>query len=141
LSAFRFQPAKSFRDLFSWSFTMQDFQDLRVWQKSHQVTLAVYEATRTYPREEIFGLTSQTRRAAGSIPANISEGCGRGSDPDFKRFLHVAMGSACELQYHLILGRDLKFLEQPLWQSLTERLIEVKRMLSGLIQTVEGKER
>jgi four helix bundle protein len=117
---------------------MQDFQNLNVWQKSHQVTLAIYAVTREYPREEMFGLTSQTRRAASSIPTNIAEGCGRGSDPDFKRFLHVAMGSACELQYHLILGRDLTYLQQSAWQSLTNQLTEVKRMLSALIQAVDG---
>jgi four helix bundle protein len=85
----------------------------------------------------MFGLTSQSRRAASSIPANIAEGCGRGSDSDFKRFLHVAMGSACELEYHLLLGRDLKFLEPASWIKLGEQLGEVKRMLAALIQTLE----
>lgn len=117
---------------------MQNFHDLKVWQKSHQLTLAVYQATKGFPREEMFGLTSQARRAASSVPANIAEGCGRGSDPDFKRFLHVAMGSACELQYHLLLSRDLEYLKCDDWNTLDQQSAEVKRMLSSLIQVVDG---
>ena len=83
---------------------MKDFRDLNVWKKAHALTLAAYKVSRSFPKEELFTLTSQMRRAAGSISANIAEGCGRGSDPEFSRFLQVAMGSASELEYHLLLG-------------------------------------
>ena len=86
---------------------MQDFRDLKVWQKSHQLTLEVYRSTATFPREELYGLTSQIRRASSSIPANIAEGCGRNSPNELRRFLEIAMGAASELEYHLLLARDL----------------------------------
>jgi four helix bundle protein len=118
---------------------MKDFRDLKVWEKSHQVTLSVYRATRTYPKEEVYGLTSQTRRAAASIPANIAEGCGRGSDADFASFLQMAMGSAGELEYHLLLARDLEILAGAIYTEIIPSVIEVKRMLAALIATVAGK--
>jgi len=77
------------------------FRDLKVWEKAHQLTLQVYKATAPFPKEEMYGLTSQIRRAAASIPANIAEGCGRSSDAELGRFLQIAMGSASELEYHL----------------------------------------
>ena len=88
---------------------MQDFRDLKVWQKAHNVVLAVYRASAEFPAAERFGLTSQLRRAAVSIPANIAEGCVRSSDADFARFLHISLGSASEVDYYLLLARDLKF--------------------------------
>ncbi len=90
---------------------MQDFHTLKVWEKAHQLTLDVYHATVAFPKEEIYGLTSQIRRASSSIAANIAEGCGRGSNAEFRQFLQVAMGSACELEYHLLLARDLHYLD------------------------------
>jgi four helix bundle protein len=90
---------------------MKDFRNLQVWEKSHMLTLSIYDATRPFPREELFGLSSQIRRAAASIPTNIAEGCGRSSDPDFARFLQIAFGSACEVEYHLILARDLRYVD------------------------------
>src|SRR5580692_474898 len=89
---------------------MEDFKKLKVWSKAHLLTLAVYEITRKFPREEVFGLTSQIRRASASIGANIAEGCGRRSDPEMKRFVQIARGSANELEYHLLLARDLQLL-------------------------------
>ena len=89
---------------------MQDFKSLKVWRKSHQVTLGVYKATVAFPKAELYGLTSQMRRCSVSIPANIAEGCGRGGAADFARFLRIAMGSASELEYHCLLSRDLGFL-------------------------------
>lgn len=86
---------------------MKDFRTLKVWSKAHELTLLVYKQTKTFPKEELFGLTSQIRRACSSIPANIAEGCGKGSDADFSRFLQIAFGSANELEYHFILARDL----------------------------------
>src|SRR5216117_891466 len=85
---------------------MQDFRKLRVWAAAHQVTLAAYQVTRRFPRDELYGLTSQIRRSAASVCANIAEGCGRSSRRDFARFLHVAQGSASELEYHWILALD-----------------------------------
>lgn len=117
---------------------MKDFKQLQVWQKAHSLSLAVYRATITFPKEEMYGLTSQLRRAVSSISANIAEGCGRGSDPDFGRFLFIAMGSACESECHLLLARDLNFLNQAGHAELETSLIEVKRMLAALIGKVSA---
>jgi four helix bundle protein len=115
---------------------MKDFKQLQVWQKAHALNLAVYRETITFPKEEMYGLTSQLRRAVSSVSANIAEGCGRGSDADFGRFLYIAMGSACESECHLLLARDLKFLDQTTHVELEASLIEVKRMLASLIAKV-----
>lgn len=117
---------------------MKAFRDLQVWEKSHQLTLAVYAATVRFPREELYGLTSQLRRARSSIPANIAEGCGRNGDNELRRFLEIAMGSASELEYHLLLTRDLKMLEPTHYDSLTDQTCEVKRMLSAFIQKLKA---
>jgi four helix bundle protein len=116
---------------------MQDFRRLSVWQKAHELTLAVYETTRRYPKEELYGLTSQSRRSAASIPTNIAEGCGRGSRPDFARFLQIACGSAAEVEYHLLLARDLSFLDPELHDRLAAKVCEVKQMLTALIRKVK----
>jgi four helix bundle protein len=108
---------------------MKSFRDLKVWEKSHELTLAAYDATSSFPKQEMFGLVSQIRRCASSIPANIAEGCGRRGNGEFHRFLQIAMGSASELEYHLLLSRDLKFLDAQLHSSLNSRVEEVKRML------------
>jgi four helix bundle protein len=89
---------------------MHDFKDLKVWTKAHRLTVGVYRTTREFPREELFGLTSQLRRSASSVGANIAEGCGRRSDAELARFLHIARGSAVELENHLLLARDLDYL-------------------------------
>ena len=113
---------------------MQDFKNLKVWEKAHALTLAVYKATGAFPKEELYGLTSQIRRACISIPANIAEGCGRGGKAELAQFCQVAMGSASELEYHLLLAHDLGFLNASDHQSLSDNVIEVKRMLASLIQ-------
>jgi four helix bundle protein len=118
---------------------MQDFRKLLVWKKSHALVLEAYRVSRDFPREELFGLTSQLRRCAVSMPSNIAEGCGRGSDPDFARFLVMAMGSGSELEYQLLLSRNLGYVDTMLHRSLEEKVIEVKRMLASLIQKVQGK--
>jgi four helix bundle protein len=112
---------------------MQDFKDLTVWQRAHELTLAVYQATRGFPREEVYALTSQIRRSASSVAANIAEACGRDGSAEFGRFLKVAMGSASETEYHLILSRDLGYVEREAWERLNGTTIEVKRMLAALI--------
>lgn len=117
--------------------TMQDFKKLRVWQHAHQFTLALYDASSTFPRSEKYGLTSQLRRAAVSIPSNIAEGAGRGSNPDFLRFLYIAMGSASETAYQPLLAKDLDFLEEKQYQELRSDLTSIRRMLNAFIQKLE----
>ena len=117
---------------------MKDFHELKVWQKAHQLTLAVYQMTATLPREELYGLTSQLRRSCSSIPANLAEGCGRNGDAELSRFCSIAMGSASELEYHLLLARDLKLIKPKDYGELAQRTIEVKRMLTALIQKLNA---
>ncbi|MBI2822890.1 MAG: four helix bundle protein [Acidobacteria bacterium] len=112
---------------------MKDFHHLKVWQRAHQLTLAVYQITATFPREELYGLTSQLRRSCASIPANLAEGCGRNGDAEFARFCSIAMGSASELEYHLLLARDLKLIKPKEHEELAQRATELKRMLAGLL--------
>jgi four helix bundle protein len=116
---------------------MKDFKELKVWEKAHALTLQVYQETRSFPREETYGLTSQVRRAAASVAANIVEGCGRRSDGEFSRFLQIARGSASELEYHLLLARDLHFLNKATFDILDAKVVEVERMLTGLVKRVQ----
>ena len=118
---------------------MKNFRDLMVWQKSHQLALAVYAITGSFPKEETYGLTSQIRRSAGSIPANIAEGCGRGTGAELRQFLQMAMGSASELEYHLPLARDLRFLKTTDYEPLARAVIEGKRMLASLIRKLKAE--
>jgi four helix bundle protein len=111
---------------------MGDYRELKVWRKAHQLTLAVYDATSGFPREELYGLTGQLRRAAASIPANLCEGCGRNGETELARFCAIALGSANELEYHLLLAFDLKLLKAASYNELAARAIEVKRMLASL---------
>lgn len=115
---------------------MRDFKKLDVWKKAHALTLAIYQQTANFPADERFGLTSQIRRAAASIGANIAEGCGRSTDGDFGRFLDIASGSACEVEYHLILARDLTLLADEAHEPLDSSINEVKRMLVGLCRSL-----
>jgi four helix bundle protein len=107
-----------------------------VWEKGHQLTLASYHATSDFPRQEIFGLTSQIRRCSASIPANIAEGCGRLGNAELHRFLQIACGSASELEYHFLLAKDLGYLSHPAFESLHEQLLDLKRMLVALARKV-----
>lgn len=100
--------------------------------------LAVYRATQAFPMEERYGLTSQVRRASASIPANLAEGCGRGSDAELSRFSQIAMGSASEVEYHLILARDLMLLDDPMFSQLIRDVQEVKRMLTAFIRSLKA---
>jgi four helix bundle protein len=114
---------------------MKNFRDLQVWQKGHQLALLVYRATKAFPRDEIYGLTSQMRRASSSVPANIAEGCGRGGDAELNRFLRIAMGSASELEYHVVLARDLSYVDGAAYAQLSESVEELKKMLTAFIGT------
>lgn len=118
---------------------MQSFRDLKVWAKAHQLVLDVYRATASFPREELYGLTSQIRRSAVSVPSNIAEGCCR-SQGDFARFIQIAAGSASELEYQLLLAKDLGLLQIATFQALSDQTIEVKRMLAALLSrlTADG---
>lgn len=116
---------------------MKDFKDLKVWEKAHMLTLQVYEVTRSFPKEEIYGLTSQLRRAAASIAANIVEGCGRRSDGEFTRFLQIARGSASELEYHLLLAHDLNLVSESVFANLNSKVVEVERILTGLVKKLQ----
>jgi four helix bundle protein len=113
---------------------VQNFRELKVWQKAHQLTLAIYGYARCFPREERFEFTSQIRRAVVSIPTNIAEGCGRGSNTQFRYFLDIAAGSASEVEYLLQLAHDLNYLEPEAYEHLAHATNEVKRMLASLRQ-------
>ena len=115
---------------------MRDFRMLEVWRRGHRLVLAIYEATTAFPGAELYGLTSQMRRAAVSIPANIAEGCGMGSPAELKRFMQIAMGSASELEYHLLLAHDLHYLCDEQFGALTTQLVELRRMLNRFLQTL-----
>jgi four helix bundle protein len=116
---------------------MEDFKGLKVWSKAHRLTLDVYRWTRGFPRDEIYGLTSQIRRASVSIGANLAEGCGRRSDAEMRRFVQIARGSENELEYHLLLARDLQFLEGAEFKGLETRILEIQRMLAALAQRLQ----
>ena len=117
---------------------MQSFKNLKVWQKAHLMTLDVYRSTNAFPRQEMYGLTSQMRRCSASVGANIAEGCCRNGDKDFARYLQIATGSAGELEYHVLLARDLDLLNERDYQRLSDEVIEVKRMLAALIQKLRA---
>jgi four helix bundle protein len=112
---------------------VRDFRRLKVWVEGHELTLRVYEVTGGFPREELYGNVSQLRRCSASIPANIAEGCGRSGDAELKRFMLIAMGSASELEYHLLLANDLGYLDPKNYQDLLKATQEVKRMLSTFV--------
>lgn len=116
---------------------MRDYKKYDIWKLSHLLTLEVYKITESFPKEEIFGLTSQIRRASSSIGINIVEGCGRGSDEDFKRFLRNASGSAFEVEYILLLSKDLNYISEEKFIELTPKAEELKIKISKLILKIE----
>ena len=115
---------------------MQNFRDLVVWRKAHCLVLTVYQTTQVFPKTETFGLTSQMRRAAASIAANLAEGCGR-TRREFGHFVQVAFGSASELEYHLLLACDLKYLPCSEYDKQLHDVREIKKMLSALFKRVK----
>jgi four helix bundle protein len=112
---------------------MQDYRKLVVWKRAHEFVLTIYSITSAFPDSERFGLIGQIRRAAVSVPANIAEGCGRETNSELRRFLYISMGSASELDYHLLLAHDLSFLETVQYQQLSTELVEIRRMLNAFI--------
>jgi len=117
---------------------MKDFRDLIVWRKAHELTLLVYRLSKEFPKEELYGLTSQMRRASASIGANIAEGCGKKTDADFARFVQIAFGSANELDYLALLTFDLQILKEIDYQVLSIQIIEVKKMLAALLRKLNA---
>ena len=115
---------------------MQDFRNLEVWKRAHRLTLEAYRITEGFPRAEMFGLCSQIRRAASSIPTNLAEGCGR-TQAEFARFVQIALGSACELEYELLLVRDLRLITVDVYASTNEQMSDVKRMLQALLRRIQ----
>jgi four helix bundle protein len=116
---------------------MGDFKKLDVWQASHSLTCAVYQITGCFPKTEAYGLTSQLRRSAASIPANIAEGCGRNGDAELRRFVRISLGSATELEYHLLLSRDVGYLEEPVYTQLSGQTRRIQGMLAGLLHALK----
>jgi four helix bundle protein len=126
-------------DSFASTRTAQTFRDLLVWQRSMELTLEVYRCTQGFPREEVYGLTSQMRRSAVSIPSNIAEGQGRGSDREFSRFLDIARGSLCELQTQLEIARSLDFGASDLLNRCDGLSHEVGKMIFAFMRTLRGR--
>jgi four helix bundle protein len=117
---------------------MKDFRQLKVWGKAHEMALFLYKLTVGFPKHELFGLTSQIRRCGSSIPANIAEGCGKVGNSEFHRFLQMSCGSSNELEYHLLLAKDLGYVGDADYQSAQEKLTELKRMLVALTRKVSA---
>ena len=118
---------------------MQNFKDLKVWEKAHQTTLDIYKASSKFPKEEMYSLTNQLRPAVSSIPANIAEGCGKKTQLDFANFLNISLGSANETEYFLILSKDLNYLSEQEFSLLSTQVNEIKGMLISLIAKVRAK--
>jgi four helix bundle protein len=116
---------------------MQDFKKLNIWKKAHQLTLEVYSATKTFPTDETYGLRTQMRRASSSIGINIAEGCGTTGQLELRRYLRVSMGSASELEYELLLARDLRLLSDSDHRRLTGQVVDIKRMTAALIRKLK----
>lgn len=116
---------------------MKDFRTLKVWEKAHALTLAIYKAVVNFPKQETYAMTSQIQRAAVSVPTNIAEGCGKDSDAELKRYFLIAMGSSSELEYLLLLAHDLGYLSDETHHNLHSDLIEVRRMLNAFIQRLK----
>ena len=118
---------------------LKNYKELKVWQKSYQLCLEMYKVTKTFPKNEGFGLTSQMRRATRSIPSNIAEGYGRKTTPEYLRFLYIAYGSTCELETQMLLSGDLGYLNKENLSELQRDIGEVERMLKALIKSLENK--
>lgn len=122
------------------SSVMQDYRQLRVWQQGHEITLAIYRVTTCWPREEMYGLISQVRRASASIPTNLAEGCGREGRKELAHFAQIAFASACETEYLLMLARDLGY-TMPADDLLQRQTAALKASLLGFVRTLRGRGR
>ncbi len=118
---------------------MKNFKELHIWQRSHQFVLEIYFITKSFPKDELFGLTSQMRRSAASIPTNIAEGFGRNSDAEINRFLVISQGSAAELEYQIILSKDLNYISTETFDKLNLEITEIRKMLNSFAQKVRQR--
>ena len=118
---------------------LKNYRDLKVWQKSYQLCLDIYKMTKRFPKEEKYGLTSQIRRAAISVPSNIAEGYGRKTTPDYIRSLYISYGSNCELETQVLLSGDLGYMKAEEFNKLQAGIGEVERMLKALIESLKEK--
>lgn len=118
---------------------MRNYRELEVWEKSHKLTLELYALSRRFPKEAVYGLTSQLRRAAVSIGANLAEGWGRRTSAELARFVRIAMGSASELDYHLLLCRDFEFISNEQYDRTVRELVRIRKMLSSLLTSIEAQ--
>ena len=118
---------------------MRDFKKIQVWQKAHLFVLEIYKHTENFPDAERFGLISQIRRAAASIPTNIAEGAGRATQKEFARFIHIATGSASEVEYQLLLSHELGYLTTDEYQILEKSIVEIKKMLYGFAKALRSQ--
>jgi len=116
---------------------LRNFKDMQVWHKAHSLVIKIYKLTSLFPADEKFGLISQMRRAVSSIAINIAEGCGRGSNIEFKRFLDIAMGSANEVEYEILLARDLEYIDDKYYNEIMSYIEEVKKMLTSYINRIK----
>ena len=118
---------------------MSDYKKLKVWEDAHKFTVDIYNITQKFPNNEQYGLISQIRRSASSIPTNIVEGCGQLENGNLIRFLGIAKGSAFETEYQLLLAKDLKYITKEEHNSLTKKIGEIISMLTGLIKSLKSK--
>ncbi len=118
---------------------METHKNLLVWQKSIVFVTNVYQLTKSFPKEELYCIVSQIRRSAISIPSNIAEGCARKNTKEYVQFLYVSLGSAAELETQLIISSNLAYIEQKRLQNIQSELIEIIRMLTGLIRSLSNK--
>ncbi len=118
---------------------LKNYKELKVWQKSYQLCLEIYRITVKFPKEEKYGLTSQIRRSAVSIPSNIAEGYGRKTTLDYTSMLYISYGSVCELETQVLLAGDLDLIEKGELSTLNKDIAEIERMLKALIKSLENK--
>ena len=115
---------------------MRDFHKLGIWERSHQFTLKVYDATKSFPQSELFGLTSQIRRASSSIPTNIAEGCGRATNKDFAHFLEISLGSSFEVETQLVIAKDLGYDKEGIISGLLDKIQRIEKQINQLIRKI-----
>jgi len=118
---------------------LKNYKELKVWQRSYQLCLKIYKVTKIFPKEERYGLTSQIRRSAVSIPSNIAEGYGRKTTADYIRYLYISYGSVCELETQILLSMDLGYIDSAIIEKIKDEIQQIERMLKGLIKSLENK--
>ncbi len=117
---------------------MKDFRELKVWERGYKLTLQIYKVTTGFPREEIYGLTSQMRRACASVPTNIAEGCGRSRDTELARFMEIPIGSSSEFEYQLLLSHDHDLINETDYKNIMTETVEVKKMIISFFQKLKA---